>query len=128
MKSKHWDVSTTATIFKFSFACEVCPSSGQTDSFAPKQHFPFRHVPRSRLHHGTHLTCACGAMWDFSIFCYTFGQAFTRAGMSWGVIRMQPTIVVKFLPLGTPSSIMLHTSKHTYFAPHEKGIYTAIIS
>ena len=30
------DASKTATAFRFSFACDVCPSSGQTDSFAPK--------------------------------------------------------------------------------------------
>ena len=32
--------------FKFSFACEVCPSSGQTDSVATKQHFRISACPK----------------------------------------------------------------------------------
>ena len=57
LRNLHLDVSRTASTFNFSFACGVCPSSGQTDSFAPKQPFriSFQHVPRSRLRHRTHL-------------------------------------------------------------------------
>ena len=40
LRNLHLDVARTASTFNFSFACEVCPSSDQTDSFAPKQ--PFR--------------------------------------------------------------------------------------
>lgn len=49
----------------------------------------FPHVPRPRLRHRTHLTFACREGRDFFIFCYTFGQAFTRAAMFLREIKMQ---------------------------------------
>ena len=70
VKSKHSDVSKTATTFKFSFACEVCPSSGQTDSFAPKQLFRISACPKVQTSPQGSPTFACGAMLDISFFCY----------------------------------------------------------